>query len=348
MKLTSTICAFLLILGLVIMGVMAAPSATVNLGGHISFKASEVFAKVSGTIEGVDEVPELDEITFKAGDVVEGDLSTWQNDLVFKEDGSTITITVQVENLATDRPLYVTCLDTIGLTDNVTKSIANGAFILEENGSDNNVAEITFTMRVTNPNMSLEDAIYGYDIELLDESAIPEEFDDFSISQGVVTEWISENGDLIVPSYHKENGVVYPVTTIGEAIFEDLDYPINITLPQTLETIERGAFFAVRGLKELVIPANVTSIEEDNQAGFYGKVYVDENNTVYDSRDNCFAVIETENDKLISGCRYTTIPDSVTEIGAYAFRGCNGLTSASSVWNTFAYTSSKVSRPRSL
>ena len=50
-------------------------------------------------------------------------------------------------------------------------------------------------------------------------------------------------------------------------------------------------------------------------------------NTVYDSRDNCNAIIETTSNTLILGCKTTIIPNSVTSIGSYAFVGCSGLTS---------------------
>ena len=50
LKLSSTICAFMLILGLSIMGVFASPSAIVNLGGSIIFTAIGVNAKVTGSV----------------------------------------------------------------------------------------------------------------------------------------------------------------------------------------------------------------------------------------------------------------------------------------------------------
>ena len=50
-------------------------------------------------------------------------------------------------------------------------------------------------------------------------------------------------------------------------------------------------------------------------------------NTVYDSRENCNAIIETSTNRLIAGCKNTVIPESVTSIGDYAFYGCSGLTS---------------------
>ena len=52
---------------------------------------------------------------------------------------------------------------------------------------------------------------------------------------------------------------------------------------------------------------------------------VADGNTVYDSRDGCNAIIETSRNKLIAGCKNSTIPDGVTSIGDNAFDG-HGLT----------------------
>ena len=54
---------------------------------------------------------------------------------------------------------------------------------------------------------------------------------------------------------------------------------------------------------------------------------VDKNNDTYDSRDNCNAIIRTSTNRLIVGCKNTTIPNSVTSIGELAFEYCSGLTS---------------------
>ena len=51
-------------------------------------------------------------------------------------------------------------------------------------------------------------------------------------------------------------------------------------------------------------------------------IIVDEANPVYDSRNNCNAIIETASQKLVAGCRTTVIPDDVLIIGDEAFAGC--------------------------
>jgi hypothetical protein len=56
-------------------------------------------------------------------------------------------------------------------------------------------------------------------------------------------------------------------------------------------------------------------------------INVETGNTIYDSRNNCNAIIETATNTLITGCKNTTIPNSVTSIRDNAFWGCKGLTS---------------------
>jgi len=55
-------------------------------------------------------------------------------------------------------------------------------------------------------------------------------------------------------------------------------------------------------------------------------ISVDENNKVYDSRENCNAIIETACNELIAGCSATVIPNSVQKIGFNAFSHCSNLT----------------------
>ena len=77
------------------------------------------------------------------------------------------------------------------------------------------------------------------------------------------------------------------------------------------------------------IPASVTVIEECAFAysDSIKTVTVDQYNEVYDSRNNCNAIVETETNTLIFGCWTTTIPNTITAIGAHAFFGNENLSS---------------------
>ena len=86
--------------------------------------------------------------------------------------------------------------------------------------------------------------------------------------------------------------------------------------------IAAGAFYDCKGITSVSIPKSVTVIkgnpfEECNMS----KIIVDPENSAYDSRGNCNAIIEKSSNTLIIGCKSTVIPQSVTSIGASAFIG---------------------------
>ena len=103
----------------------------------------------------------------------------------------------------------------------------------------------------------------------------------------------------------------------------------NISLSDNLRAIGKYAFSNCINLSNIEIPAKVTNIGYNPFSGCINltSINVLEDNTVYDSRNNCNAIIETETNRLIAGCKNTTIPNSVTESGESAFCGCTGLTS---------------------
>ncbi|MDY3847622.1 MAG: leucine-rich repeat domain-containing protein [Prevotella sp.] len=52
-----------------------------------------------------------------------------------------------------------------------------------------------------------------------------------------------------------------------------------------------------------------------------------EDNPVYDSRENCNAIIRTFTNELIVGCKNSQIPNSITSLGDDCFGGCSSLSS---------------------
>ena len=104
----------------------------------------------------------------------------------------------------------------------------------------------------------------------------------------------------------------------------------NSFIPENVTTIANYAYSNCE-LTAIYIPSSVKSIGTyvfDYCSGLKS-IVVSDDNTVYDSRDNCNAIIETATNTLIFGCQKTIIPNAITTIKSYAFFGHSTLTSIS-------------------
>ena len=137
------------------------------------------------------------------------------------------------------------------------------------------------------------------------------------------------SGSVTIPETVTYDGTTYSVTSIGEWAFAYCSSLTSITIPNSVTSIGRYAFLGCSGLTSITIPNSVTSIGENPFDGCSGltSIVVEEGNTMYDSRENCNAIIETASNTLITGCENTIIASSVTSIGDWAFKNCSGLTS---------------------
>ena len=142
------------------------------------------------------------------------------------------------------------------------------------------------------------------------------------------------------------------VTHIGKGAFEDCSALSSVSIGNGVAVINHRTFYRCTALTSIIIPNSVTSIIESafgecaaltsvtigSGVTNIGKwvfcgcrslktMVVRNGNTMYDSRNNCNAIIETGSNTLIAGCQNTVIPNGVTNIGLYAFDDRKGLTS---------------------
>lgn len=104
----------------------------------------------------------------------------------------------------------------------------------------------------------------------------------------------------------------------------------TLILGDNVESIPSAMFKNSNFIGSVTIGNSVTSIGEVNPfsgCSLLEQIIVDPLNTVYDSREDCNAIIRTSDNTLLIGCQNTYIPDSVTSITSHAFQNLSTLTS---------------------
>ena len=146
------------------------------------------------------------------------------------------------------------------------------------------------------------------------------------------------SGDLVIPS--SLNG--YPVTCIRYGAFSGCTNLTSIIIPKSVKSIGEGVFYGCTGLTSVTIPNSVTNIDS---GAFYNNsiqsILVEDGNENYCSVDGVLFSKDMTTIIAFPGGRSGgyEIPGGVTNVGAYAFRGCKDLVSVTlpdcvmNIWN---------------
>ncbi|MBR1917735.1 MAG: leucine-rich repeat domain-containing protein [Bacteroidaceae bacterium] len=111
------------------------------------------------------------------------------------------------------------------------------------------------------------------------------------------------------------------VTAIGTYAFSGCTALQSVQLPQSLVELRDYCHFAgCTALESVVIPKNVKRIAFNSfqRCKSLQSIVVEEGNKVYDSRNQCNAIIETATGKLVAGCGVTVLPEGVTKLPDYS------------------------------
>ena len=144
-----------------------------------------------------------------------------------------------------------------------------------------------------------------------------------SLTRVTIPDGVTNIGSFAFSGCSSLTSITIPkgVVSIGDSAFSMCIFLTSVALPEGLASIGQKAFENCWCLTSITIPKGVVSIGSSAFAlcSDLATITVEEGNSIYDSRENCNALIETESNTLMAGCENTTIPEGVTSIGAWAF-----------------------------
>ena len=227
------------------------------------------------------------------------------------------------------------------ITSSDLRVLPNLSYCVDENETHNNAYvgdELIITYSITSPGASnklmydrtkltqfSKIVIDGVEFDTLEDVLMPSQFN--TKGTHVVKYTLVDPTIIAENTFNLNNNlitsVVLPssVITIGKrAFFYNLNLK-TIVFNVGLEVLNQAAFSGCHSLEKLEIPSTLKTIgaQAFDQSTNLKYIKVDAGNPVYDSRNNCNAIIETATNKLIKGCANTVIPEDITEIASLAF-----------------------------
>ena len=358
MKLVSMISAFVLVIGMLLIGVFAVERVQVDMGGSITFNADDVYARVTGNVAKAQVAPEELGVTYSATGTT-GNPTAWESlDLEFDSYATPIVISITVENLSTERSL------TVNLIDALTSSAPNLGKALQRDNStytsgtnitldpkDNGTSTTTFTitLSVADRNQSLTNAQFDYDLNLFDESVTPSEdveiLEDFMFDDsGNLISYTGTDSVVTVPSSYSMIGEPTTKSLDFETVDSTNEYAMTlVSLTNFKLTTDDGEEYIFEDYGEMAsslypesyFPCTIEYKDYSNVTFTTGSDYQVEGVVGAFAFNQTIQTVNLPNSIknigfysfMSSTLKEIPLPEGLTSIGIAAFTECSGLTS---------------------
>ncbi len=230
-KLITSASMFFLVVALLVVGVWAVSTAQVTMGGTISFNATNIYATITGTIEGASNAKAMTTLEYSAKtEPSDTAKATWCQDLTFANATiPTIKWTITIENKS-ERALYVSLTDNITSLSNATKTLtfAGSTYTSGEKEIPAKTSKV-FTMEIkvddTNASATVD---YDFDFGLRDENQEPEtpsvtleqDANGYFVYMGQTSDGTKVKWRLVGHNGNKFTGSTAPTSGYGTFILE--------------------------------------------------------------------------------------------------------------------------------
>ena len=337
-KLISAISLFILIVGILMVGVFALPTQTISMKGSVSFDIADktlyvkdVRLKNDNTLSGQGTTLDVFEPGFINGEY-KIDLGSISADTSF---------TLYFDIINTTSTFYSanetsTVTNASVSANGIIRGDAVDATTINEDTAISGTVELVVT--ISDPqNVNLNNITI-----LLNEYEEPEiEHNDllpFTFNESTLTAYSGSDSEVVIPETYSirpsdgafVEGTDYNVTAIGDFAFANCDSIISITIPESINSIGAGAFANCYSFENIYYNAISVSDLSVNNYTFYNAgangngitLYL--GNGVVNIPAYLFNPVSSSSEfspNIVS----TNMPSNITSIGDFAFAYCNKL-----------------------